>query len=76
MNPLMVIKTNGIRRLAMGESGPEKAGVGGSIPSLATTPTAYLTRQTDDHWSLCDCIETASVESKWSPASVFSLSPL
>jgi hypothetical protein len=35
MNPLMVIKTNGIRRLAMGELGPEKAGVGGSIPSLA-----------------------------------------
>ncbi len=25
----------------MGESGPEKAGVGGSIPSLATTPVRF-----------------------------------
>jgi hypothetical protein len=33
----MVDNTNRIRGLALGDVGPEKAGVGGSIPSLATT---------------------------------------
>ena len=37
MMPEMVIKTSEIRCLALGDLGPEKAGVGGSIPSLATT---------------------------------------
>jgi hypothetical protein len=36
MNPLMVTRASRIRCLPMGELGPEKAGVGGSIPSLAT----------------------------------------
>ena len=33
---LRVAKAREITELRMGESGPEKAGVGGSIPSLAT----------------------------------------
>jgi len=32
-------KANRINQLVMNESSPEKAGVGGSIPSLATNPT-------------------------------------
>jgi len=30
------MKANGMNQIAMNESSPEKAGVGGSIPSLAT----------------------------------------
>ncbi len=37
MLALRVAKAREIKELRMGESGPEKAGVGGSIPSLATT---------------------------------------
>jgi hypothetical protein len=33
----MMTKTNRINDMAVGELRPEKAGVGGSIPSLATT---------------------------------------
>ena len=33
----MEARLNRIRRIAMVERSPEKAGVGGSIPSLATT---------------------------------------
>jgi hypothetical protein len=33
----MMAKASRINQLAMNESSPEKAGVGGSIPSLATT---------------------------------------
>ena len=36
MNPFMVTKANEMICLGLGELGPEKAGVGGSIPSLAT----------------------------------------
>jgi hypothetical protein len=31
------MKVSGFNQLAMAEASPEKAGVGGSIPSLATT---------------------------------------
>jgi hypothetical protein len=34
---MMMIKTNQINDMALGDVCPEKAGVGGSIPSLATT---------------------------------------
>jgi hypothetical protein len=38
----MIGKSGGISQLRLGESSPEKAGVGGSIPSLATMfSTAY-----------------------------------
>ncbi len=51
-------------------SGPEKAGVGGSSPSLATTPKfpTFIDLQS----SSCGLgrYERASVESKWSPNSV------
>jgi hypothetical protein len=35
----MMAKASRINQLVMNESSPEKAGVGGSIPSLATTLT-------------------------------------
>ena len=33
----MGAKESGVRQLVIGDYSPEKAGVGGSIPSLATT---------------------------------------
>ncbi len=38
----MVARTNGINQMAMADSCPEKAGVGGSIPSLATTHSPHF----------------------------------
>jgi hypothetical protein len=37
-----MIRTNPINDMALGELRPEKAGVGGSIPSLATIFFNYL----------------------------------
>ena len=37
MRATLVEKASGIKQLGMVDYGPEKAGVGGSIPSLATT---------------------------------------
>ena len=56
-----------IKQIALGDPSPEKAGVGGSSPSLATTHklpiVIYL-------WALLRVIglpNSASVESTWSP---------
>jgi hypothetical protein len=38
----MWTRTNRINDIAIGELCPEKAGVGGSIPSLATIPSKLL----------------------------------
>ncbi len=58
-------KMSGFRKITSDDLGPEKAGVGGSIPSLATTPT--LTKH-DSYTSvsLVHTSPTASLEHKWS----------
>ena len=41
-NPSTCFKLSAFRSLALDESSPEKAGVGGSIPSLATNCIRHL----------------------------------
>ena len=59
-----VVNVDGLRYLPTEESSPEKAGVGGSIPSLATTrnlPSAI------DMWALLNAVvslKSPSLESK------------
>lgn len=53
MNLLLVDKTNRIRPLGLGELGPEKAGVGCSIPSLATTLKLFVSTFSRLFFRLC-----------------------
>ena len=46
-------KVSRLNQLWIGESGPEKAGVGGSIPSLATTLKSLLSALTRLFFCLC-----------------------
>ena len=48
-----VVKTWEIRTIGSAESSPEKAGVGGSIPSLATILTALKSTFTYGFFRLC-----------------------
>ena len=51
------------------ERSPEKAGVGGSIPSLATTPKQYKVRLLTSRTLPATTPQNASLESIWSPNS-------
>ena len=52
-------KANRISQLVMNEASPEKAGVGGSIPSLATIPF-YFKGVTNYRWSKVDVRDAGS----------------
>jgi hypothetical protein len=62
-------KANRISQLTMNEASPEKAGVGGSIPSLATTSNPSCFKHLLIFVWIATLCETASVESIWSPNS-------
>ena len=49
-----MVKSSGINQMTLAVSGPEKAGVGGSIPSLATIFSVtyqYLSSAFGSNWS-------------------------
>ena len=63
MLALRVAKAREIKELRMGESGPEKAGVGGSIPSLATSFQQLTSRPFRD-WLRLVALATVSYPQK------------
>ena len=64
-----VVNVRGLKDLLTEEYSPEKAGVGGSIPSLATTSNPSCFKHLLIFVWIATLCETASVESIWSPNS-------
>jgi hypothetical protein len=64
-----MVTGNQINEMRIEDDSPEKAGVGGSIPSLATIPNLPCFKRLHTFVSMAMRCESGSVESIWSPNS-------